>query len=203
MKTKLILSLLFSQLFYSQINIEEDNLTIEYEKINKASENFGAVTNVRTKSKEIIQYNIKVRVEMLDNKKRLFDPNKFSLIQYKDSIRLRAIDVTFTNLTDKWHFFRLIKDKPSHKSLLNQYNPDIKDTFFDYQFDNIKNAIVPINFLISRGSFRKPTKITHETYYEPKKLRKRNLNLFFPMHKDIENATLYYGNTKIEDITFN
>lgn len=118
MKTRLIiLAFLFTQIFHSQIKIQEDNLTIEYKKTKKASQFIGAVTNVRTKSKKLTQYNIKVRIEIIDNKKRLFDPNKFSLIDNQNKTRLRPIDVTYTNFTDKWHFTKLIKNKPKYKSL--------------------------------------------------------------------------------------
>jgi ribosome biogenesis SPOUT family RNA methylase Rps3 len=102
MKIRLIiLAFLFTQIFYCQIKIQEDNLTIEYAKTKKASQMIGAVTNVRTESNKIVQYNIKVRIEMIDNKKRPFDPNKFSLIDYQNRIRLRPIDVAYTNFTDK------------------------------------------------------------------------------------------------------
>lgn len=206
MKTKLILlALLFAQIFYAQIKIQEDNLTIEYEKTKKASQFIGVVTNVRTKTEKIVQYNIKVRIEMLDNKKRLFDPNKFSLIDYQDSLRLRPIDVAYTNFTDKWHFTKLIKNKPNYKSLEHRYNPDIKDTFLDYEFKGITNCTIPIKYEAYdkyKISFKNPKKVAHETYFEPKELRKRNINLYFPILKSTKNATLFYGDTKIEDITF-
>ena len=40
----------------------------------------------------------------------------------------------------------------------------------------------------------------HESYFEPKDLRKRNINLYFPILKNVNNVTLYYGYTKIADI---
>ena len=206
MKTRLIiLTFLFTQIFYSQTKIQEDNLTIEYEKTKKASQFIGAVTNVRTKSKEIIQYNIKVRIEMIDNKKRPFDPNKFSLIDHQNKIRFRPIDVAYTNFTDKWHFIKLIKNKPEYKSLEKRYKPDIKDTFLDYEFEGITNLTVPIMYEAYdkyKISFKNPKRVAHESYFEPKDLRKRNINLYFQMLKSDKNDTLYYGNTKIEDIKF-
>ncbi|WP_299521869.1 hypothetical protein [Winogradskyella sp.] len=204
MNTRLtILIFLFMQIFYSQVKIQEDNLTIEYVKAKKASQSIGMVTNVRTKSKEVVQYNIKIRVEMLDNKKRPFDANKFSLVDYQDSIRLRPIDVAYTNLTDKWHFIKLIKNKPKYKSLEKRYKPDIKDTFLDYEFEGINNLTMPICYEAYdkyKISFKNPDKECHESYFEPKALRKRNVNLYFPMLKSTENATLYYGNIKIAEI---
>jgi hypothetical protein len=103
--------------------LKYSNLYNEYEKTKKASQLI-AVTNVRTKSKKIVQYNIKVRIEMIDNKKRSFDPNKFSLIDYQNKIRLRPVDVAYTNFTDKWHFIKLIKNKPKYKSLNKKYTID-------------------------------------------------------------------------------
>ena len=199
----IILTFLLTQIFYSQVKIQEDNLTIEYAKTKRASQFIGMVTNVNTKSKEIIQYNIKIRVEMLDNKKRPFDANKFSLIDYKESIRLRPIDVAYTNFTDKWHFIKLIKNKPKYKSLKNRYKPDIKDTFLDYEFEGVNNLTIPICYEaydIYKISLKNPDKECHESYFEPKDLRKRNVNLYFPMIKSAKSATLYYGNTKITDI---
>ncbi|MDO5978695.1 hypothetical protein [Flavivirga spongiicola] len=204
MKTILIiLTILSTQIFYSQIKIQEDNLTVEYVKTKKASQLIGAVTNVRTKSKEIVQYNVKVRIEMIDNKIRPFDANKFSLIDYQDKMRLRPLSVAYTNLTDKWYFIQLIKNKPKYKSLEKRYKPDIKDTFLDYEFEGITNLTIPINYEAYdeyKISFKNPDKECHESYFEPKDLRKRNINLYFPMLKSTKNATLYYGYTKIADI---
>lgn len=199
-----VLAFLITHLFYSQVKIKEDNLTIEYVKTKKASQTIGMVTNVRTKSKEVVQYNIKIRVEMLDNKKRDFDANKFSLINYQDSVRLRPIDVAYTNFTDKWHFIKLIKNKPKYKSLEKKYKPEIKDTFLDYKFEGINNLTIPICYEAYdkyKISFKNLDRECHESYFEPKDLRKRNVNLYFPMMKSAKNATLYYGNTKIREIT--
>ncbi len=204
MKIKLIIiALLSSQIFYSQIEIQDDNLTIEFVKTKKASQFIGAVTNVRTKSKEIVQYNVKVRIEMIDNKKRPFDANKFSLIDHQAKMRLRPLSVTYTNFTDKWYFFQLIKDKPKYKSLEKRYKPDVKDTFLDYEFEGVSNINAPICYEAYdeyKISFKNPDKECHLSYFEPKDLRKRNINLYFPMQKNVKNATLYYGFTKIADI---
>lgn len=202
MKTILIiLAILLTQLSYSQVKIKDDNLTIEYVKTKKASQLIGAVTNVRTKSNKIVQYNVKVRIEMIDNKKRPFDPNKFSLIDHKDKVRLRPVTVAYTNLTDKWYFVQLIKNKPSHESLETYYKPEIKDTFLDYEFEGITNVAIPIKFQVySKKFLKKPNEEAHEIYFMTKDLRKRNVNLYFPMLKSSKNATLYYGYTKIADI---
>lgn len=207
MKTRLIIiAFLFTQIFYSQIKIQEDNLTVEYAKTKKASQVIGVVTNVRTDSKEIVQYNVKVRIEMIDNKKRSFDPNKFSLIDYQNKKRLRPLSVAYTNLTDKWHFIKLIKNKPKYKSLEKRYKPDVKDTFLDYEFEGITNLIIPIQYEAYdeyKISFKNPeTEECHESYFEPKDLRKRNINLYFPMPISAKSATLYYGYIKIADIRF-
>ena len=204
MKTRLtILVFLFTQVFYCQIKIPEDNLTIEYAKTKKASQFIGAVTNVRTKSKEIVQYNVKVRIEMIDNNKRPFDVNKFSLIDHQAKMRLRPLSVTYTNLTDKWYFVQLIKNKPKYKSLEKRYKPNVKDTFLDYEFEGVTNLATPICYEAYdeyKISFKNPDKECHQSYFEPKDLRKRNINLYFPMLKSVKSATLYYGYTKIADI---
>jgi hypothetical protein len=204
MKTSLfIIVLLSTQTFYSQIKIQDNNLTIEYLKTKKASQFIGAVTNVRTNSKEIVQYNVKVRIEMIDNKIRPFDVNKFSLIDHQAKMRFRPLSVTYTNLTDKWYFIQLIKNKPKYKSLEERYKPDIKDTFLDYKFEGVTDLMTPICYEAYdeyKISFKNPDKECHLSYFEPKDLRKRNINLYFPMLKSVKDATLYYGYTKIVDI---
>lgn len=199
----ILLAFLFTQISYSQVNIKEDNLTIEYAKTKKASQFIAMVTNVRTK--KIVQYNIKVRIEMIDNKKRPFDTNKFSLVDYQNKIRLRPVDVVYTNFTDKWHFIKLIKNKPKYKSLEDRYKPDVKDTFLDYKFEGITNVTIPIKYDAYdkyKISLKNPKQVAHECYFEPKDLRKRNINLYFPIPTSSESATLYYGNIKITDIKF-
>lgn len=204
MKTLLtILTILSAQIFYSQINIQEDNLTIEYVKTKKASQFIGAVTNVRTKSKEIVQYNVKVRVEMNDNKIKPFDANKFSLVNHQEKIRLRPLSIAYTNFTDKWYFIQLIKNKPKYKSLEGRYKPDVADRFLDYEFDGVDNLTLPICYEAYdkyKISLKNPDKECHESYFEPKELRKRNINLYFPMPISAKTATLYYGYTKIAEI---
>lgn len=201
----IIITLLLTQTFYAQVIIQEDHLTIGYQKAKKASQFIGAETNVRTKSKKNVQYNIKVRIEMMNNEKQFFDPNKFSLIDHKEKVRLRPLDATYTNFTDKWHFNKLIKAKPKYKSLEDMYKPDVKDTFLDYKFNNITNVTLPIKFDAYNNfkwSFKQSKFEIHECYFEPKKLRKRNINLYFPVLKTTKKATLYYGKNKIKDIKF-
>lgn len=80
----------------------------------------------------------------------------------------------------------------------------MKDTFLDYEFEDITNITIPIKYTYEKYKiiFKKPKRVAHESYFEPKDLRKRNINLYFPMLKSTKNATLYYGNTKIKDIKF-
>lgn len=111
--------------------------------------------------------------------------------------------MAYTNFTDKWYFVQLIKNKPKYKSLEKRYKPDVKDTFLDYEFEGITNLTVPIYYEAYneyKVSFKNPDKERHESYFEPKDLRKRNINLYFPMLKSAKSATLYYGYTKIADI---
>ena len=204
----LFLTLLFTQLFYSQIEIQEDNLTIEYKNNNKAGQivGLGNITNVYSKTKNWVQYSIKVRIEMSDNKKRTFDPNKFSLIDPNNKIRLRPIDISNSNYLNQWHLYRLIKDKPNYKSLENRYKPNIKDSYMDYEFEGIKNAIIPINYDAYdkyKISIKEPNKVAHESYFEPRDLKKQNLNLYFFIPVGSEIVTLYYGNKIIADIKLN
>ncbi len=208
MKTiALLLTLLCATVVEAQVEIQEDNLTIEYENTNKAGQivGLGNITNVYSKSKTWVQYSIKVRIEMIDNKKRPFDPNKFSLIEPQNKIRLRPIDIANANYMNQWHLFRLIKDKPSYKSLEERYKPDIKDTYVDYEFEGIENVIIPVSYDAYdkyKISIKEPKKVAHESYFEPRNIKNQNLNLYFFVPESAKSATLYYGNQKIAEIDF-
>ncbi|WP_299683665.1 hypothetical protein [uncultured Dokdonia sp.] len=191
----IFLSLFLNQNIFSQkINIEEDQVSIEYVKGREAS--LFNPSNVYTRSKDAKTIVTRVKMKNLNNKKELFDPNKFSLIIENEKVRLRPVDILFKNFTDWWHFSKVSKTKPSDKKSYHKYNPDIKDTYLDYNKEGIKNFELPINL----GTRKKPEE--HILYFVPKKLRSRGIRMYFILPENISNGTLYYGNTKIKELEF-
>ena len=194
---KIILLFIFLSAFKinAQIIIDESNLRLEFIKTKKVS-NLVHASNVYYKSKDLKRIRVKVNMKYLNNKRQLFDPNKFSLIDHNSKLRYRPTDILYQNLSDWQHFKKISKTKPKKKSNKHIYYPDIDDTFLDYEFDGIKNVQIPINF----NTKRKPD--IHIIHFMPRKLRVRNIHVFFILSKELNNASIYYENKKIEDINF-
>lgn len=177
------------------IRVEEDNVELKFVKAKKASKIINA-SNVFVRSKKLKRIRVKIKMKSLDNKSQVFDPNKLSLIDYTYKLRYRPTDILFQNLTDWWHFKKISKTKPKKKSNDYLYAPNVDDTFLDFEFEDIKNVLIPINF----NTTKKPD--IHIVHFEPKKLRSRNVYLYFLFPKDIKDATLYYGKEKLADTNF-
>jgi len=191
-----IILFIFSFKVNSQtIVIKEDNVKLKFIKSKKASKIINS-SSVYIKSKKLKRILVKIKMKSLNNKKQIFDPNKFSLIDFNYKLRYKPTDILFQNLTDWWHFEKISKTKPKRKFNKRIYSPDINDTFLDYKFEGIKNVIIPINF----ATKKKPD--IHIIHFKPKKLRSRNIYIYFPFPKELKNAVLYYGNEKITNINF-
>jgi len=177
------------------IIIKEDNVRLKFIKAKKASKVINA-SNISVKSKKLKRIRVKIKMKSLDNKGQIFDPNKLSLIDFNSKLRYRPTDILFQNLTDWWHFKKISKTKPKKKSNEYIYAPNIDDTFLDYEFEGIKNVQIPVNF----NTEKNPD--IHIVHFEPKKLRSRNVHLYFVFPKGLKNATIYYGKEKLADINF-
>ena len=182
--------LLNHDLFSQKINIDEDQITIEYVKGREAS--LLNPSNVYTRSKDAKTVVTRVKMKTFSNKKELFDPNKFSLVIEDKKVRCRPVDILFKNFTDWWHFSKVSKTKPRDKKSYYKYNPSIKDTYLDYTIEGIKNLELPVNL----GTRKKPEE--HILYFVPKKLRSRGIRIYFILPEYISSGTLYYGNTKTD-----
>jgi len=177
------------------IVIKEDNAQLKFIKSKKASKIINA-SNIYIKSKGLKRILVKIKMKSLNNKKQLFDPNKFSLIDFNYKFRYRPTDILFQNFTDWWHFKKISKTKPKKKLNDYIYSPDIDDVFLDYDFEGIKNVEIPINI----NTKRNPD--IHIIHFKPKELKSRNIYIYFPFPSGLKTAVLYYGNEKITDIDF-
>lgn len=172
-----------------------DNIKIEFTKSRKASKIITA-SNVAIKSDQIKKVFVKIKVKSLNNKRQLFDPNKLSLVDAQNKLRFRPTDILFQNFTDWRHFKKISKTKPKIRYNKRIYNINIEDTFLNHNQEGIKNCELPINF----NTRKNPD--NHIIHFEPKKLRSRNVMLYFPYPNELKKSTLYYGIEKIAEINF-
>lgn len=176
-----IFSLSFSQ---------SDSFNVEFIKAIKAI----TTVSANYESNNVNKIIVKIKIESTD-KKGVFDPNKISLIDHKNNLRFRPTDVLAKRFTNLIAFGRVSKVKPKLKRNKKLYNPEIKDTYLDYNFDGIKNVEIPFNY----GTNKNQDLLN--MYFYSKKLRSTKLTLFFAYPKNAKTGTLYYGTEKISDIS--
>ncbi len=133
---------------------------------------------------------------MLDNKRRLLDPNKFSFIHRPTRSKLEVSEALYQNMTVKYDFGKATRDKPKYEDNESWYKPDYKDTFYDYELEGVTNRPTKTNV-----GYRKSREAL-ELFFIPKKIRSRIIAVYFIMPKDWTDGELYYGNTKVADLSF-
>lgn len=187
----------FSQGAYSQyILVPEDSLEFKIKNIKSANSIFNA-SQVYYKGDKVSRIKINLKMKTYEGKRVIFDPNKFSFIDNTNKIRLRPTDVTFQNMTDFWSFTKCSKRELKKDKSRLLFKPDLEDTFFNYSPLNYTYTPQPVNY----GSTKKPD--LHIVFFEPKKMRNRNLHLFVLVPNSMALGSLYYGNTKLTEIHTN
>ncbi len=154
-------------------------------------------TDIILKSDLLKTVFIKVKMETSDGEKRVFDVNKFSLVDNTNKVRSRPLSISYQELTKYYGFEKLTKEPiTTNKGVLN-YDKGILDSFDNYSFEGYKKLEVPVNY----GTIKNPQ--LHIVYFKPKNFKKRKINLFFPFIAKQNNGTLFYGKEKIAELIFN
>ena len=146
-------------------------------------------------------YKIQVRFKLnsTSSKKEDFDPNKFYLVSDKEKVRIRPIDVRYNYGVGIIYvgFDFLTNYQTTDKNLKQwiRYDPQIKDTFYDYDIDGYENVYYTINF----GTKRKPKMVT--PYLAHEDLKSCKMDIYFSVPENsIKKAKIYYGNKLIANI---
>ncbi|MBQ0767855.1 MAG: hypothetical protein KBT58_01075 [Bizionia sp.] len=191
MKLNITFLIFFS--IFSHSFSQSDSFNIEFIKAKKTIK---AITtfSANYKSNNVNKIIVKIKIESTD-KKGVFDPNKISLIDHKNNLRFRPTDVLAKRFTNLIPFGRVSKIKPKLKRNKKLYDPEIKDTYLDYNFDGIQNVDIPFNY----GTTKEQDLLIMHFY--SKKLRSTTLTLFFAYPKNSKTGTLYYGTEKISDFS--
>jgi len=190
----LILLLIATKSFCQTIISKNDNIEIEFHKAKKTIKAFSA-SSIWISTKEFKQVYVRVKMISLD-KKKYFNINKFSLIDIKNKIRYRPIDIFSQFLTDWQGIPRLTKKKVKNKrSNPYWYDPSVEDSFLKYNFEEYTNCNFPINF------GRKTENDYHTIYFRPKKFKTKFIMLFFPYPREVREGVIYYGHQKLAEIS--
>lgn len=180
-----------------------DSLTIELKKAKIAPTLFYTQQNVRVKGEGLEKIMIRSRIRST-NKKDV-DVNPLSLLDTVNKVRYKMVEFVgykpFSIGVPTYQGKELLKAK-----LLNNrgrpyqnvpdYDPSIKDTFYDFSFNKYENIACKINF----GTNKNP--IVSETYYAPITMSSFIADAFFAVKKFDKEPffILYYGNEEVGQI---
>ena len=192
MKSKIHFNFLIFLLIFNLTYSQSNDFKVEFIKAHKTIK-VVTTNSAIYKSKEVNKIIVKLKIESVD-KKGFFDPNKISLIDHTNNLRYRPTDILAKRFTNLISFDRISKVKPKLTRNKRLYNSEIKDTFLDYNFDNIQNVNMPFNY----GSRKKPDLLI--MHFSTKKLRSTTITIYFAYPKGIKTGALYYGKEKISDV---
>ncbi len=180
-----------------------DSLTIELKKAKIAPTLFYTQQNVRVKGEGLEKIMIRSRIRSIIKKN--VDVNPFSLLDTVNKVRYKMVEFVgykpFSIGVPTYQGKELLKSK-----LLNNrgrpyqnvpdYDPSIKDTFYDFSFNKYENIACKINF----GTNKNP--IVSETYYAPITMTSFIADAFFAVKKFEREPffILYYGNEEVGHI---
>jgi hypothetical protein len=211
MKIKLSIALIFTTtlFIFGQVKnrdlsgsnaIEKDSLTIEFLKAKKVSSTFNLNSSSKLKSKLLKKISIKCKIESLN--KTEVDINKFSLVDHKNKLRYRPMDISYQPAMGYMAYLKLLKTDLDLGDYYKMqagiaYVPEIEDSFDKYIFDGYTTVELPANL----GTKKHPK--TAVIYFKPHKFNKFKTLFFFAIQKDAENPDLklHYGDEIIAQIS--
>lgn len=195
-----IIILLFLNQNYSQNTFENNTIGIDYLSSKKVSNKLHLNSSTRINSKEIQKISVKCKFKSLD--KERIDINKVSLLDIKNKIRYRPTDISYQPIAGYMGYVKLMKADLKKKGLIGYHNlgayydPEIKDTFEDFEFEGFTDFALPYNF------WNEKNPLIGEVYFAPHKFKKFKALIFFPILKKAKNPEfeLYYGNERVAEI---
>jgi len=198
-----IISLFFFNFSFGQkATVDNGNITIEIKKAKKAPTLFHTQQSVKVRGK---LRKIMIKTKIKSKNKEDFDVNPISLLDTVNKVRYRLLEfvgyksfsVGFpTYQGEEFLKTKLVNKRGRPYQSVPSFNPKLKDTFEDYDFEGYENIECEINF----GTDKNP--LLSVTYYAPITMNSFIADSFFAI-LDFEKEpvfVLYYGNDKIADI---
>ncbi|WP_026451930.1 hypothetical protein [Aequorivita capsosiphonis] len=197
MKITVALLLLFTFNFsvYSQVEVQERNLSLEMVKARKIgvlSVQFAGTYNVLS-GKDDKRVQIRLKVRSLDGEETVFDPNKLSFVTDEFKARFSVSEALFATFF-RSKGFQLLTTNDTEKPIFAKYDPSVPNTFDDYSIDDYKDCAINLNF----GTKRKP--IVHTIYLRPNYIDKNVIDVYFVVPNELKTGKLYFENTLISEI---
>jgi hypothetical protein len=153
-------------------------------------------TNVILKSKVLKTISVKLRTVSKSGEKVIFDINKFSLVDEENKTRSRPMNVSAQTFTKYFNLTKLVHRPLEKRNYYLEYDPTIKDTFTNYDFEGFTTIEIPVDY---DGWGKQDNQIV---YFKPEKFKNKRVNFFFPFLKKSAKGSLYYGDKKIAEFNF-
>ena len=192
----IVIILFFNNQIFSQgVSLDDSPFKMEFIR-NKTNSKLLHRTSHRT-SRDAKFINVRVKLTSKTGSKVGFDPNPISLIvdSYKQRIRPTDFDYPILHLNSSMNRVLIEYDKDIVRLAGYVYNPEIPDSFENYNYKDYQN----ITHSYKWGNTKNAKEISY--YYEVREFKERKANLIFLVPKEIEKASLYYGDQWIYDIT--
>lgn len=212
MRNKLLLIILIiSQVTFSQKKILSNGQSIEIRKTKMGEGNIKSPSN--EKVKVLI---IKFLISSLN--KNPVDINAFSLLDVENKIRYRLIRyqshkgksiVGFKHSDESYLKTEILNNKGKPYKLLPKYDPNIKDSFGNFNIEGFTNCEIPLNFGINKKYstnelFSKKRYLKSVVYFPESKWKMFNGQFQFPVifKSKKPKLELYYKKKMISKISY-
>jgi hypothetical protein len=188
MRKPLLLILLISKLVLSQNITLDEGQSLNIKKIKITN------SNIKSDSKNDCKVLIFQCVITSRNKTNV-DINAFSLLDIENKIRYRLIryeswkgksSIGFGHSSESYLKNEILDKNGNPYKLLPKYDPSIKDSFEDYNFDGFTNCEIPLDFGSNRRHsytelFSKNKRLVSVVYFPESKWSKFFSQLQFPI----------------------
>lgn len=208
----LILSVFVTNFTAYAQEVVVDNVKIRLTKVKEVSKSFNVRSQNKTKSDDFRKILTRCKIIAID--KHPVDINSFSLLDTKNKIRYKIGDFLgykgFSIMgsgvaSKKYSSIEILDENGNQYSGLPEYDPSIKDKFYDYDFPGYTNFVVPINFGKPPTKFlkRKGEERITPIYYGVTDLNKFTAEIYFYVLTSTikePKLKLFYGKEFIAEI---
>ncbi|RMB56651.1 hypothetical protein EAX61_13680 [Dokdonia sinensis] len=200
----LVLGILLQTTAISQVYQTKDGLTVTLKKVKNVRDKGDLKSNVKITDQDVDKIVVKCYIESNDNES--VDVNSFALVDQEHKLRYRMVDFLdyrgFTSFGSENKIARkMLKEPVEIQSPYGDrigavYNPEVKDTFLDFEMGDYENVETKVNL----GSKRNPH--CSSIYYSPTKLNEFTAEFFYAVsrEKTASSYDLYYKGEKLFEV---
>ncbi|MFD1095999.1 hypothetical protein [Salegentibacter chungangensis] len=209
----LLISILLASSPVSAQVMLNDSLSIKLKKAKDMSDTFNLRSTTKLKSDQLTKIFVRCKVDPLNDQP--FDVNAFSVLDTVNKVRYRMISyhdyknlmVFRTGVAKSYLKTEILNKNGKPVYGLPDYDPEVYDSFEDYNFEGYTNIQIPVNFTkVVHGHFAgKPLSDKAELsliYYSPTELNRFTADMEYSVIISAKEPVLelYYGKNKVSEL---